>query len=371
LKETPDAQAAELLEAIKQAQSGQMLPINEIVVETALSDISREISVFARFFLERCDFKGVRADHIQNQSFDHNDILTLEQLATHSRTIRPRERAGYYLSAAKITSLLEDEDPNQFYKYLCRSFASSGDAIVVENKPLDAAREFYCESLSAYDGDRSRGRDEQDAVNALVRFLYSTMGQAQIPIKPSIPPIDETLEYILTHHPDRNKVFDAIAYLILRSRYAANRLLNRLYEKSSLQAMALEYLRSAGIGVGTIIRLDDFVRLWNELVRKKLDEHRSLRNEFRTLAQVELTTASLGHAIERVKTIIDNLFFDLDQQRANQIQRILETILELCSQTAFEEKERLCVQIGNRCQDLLREIERVQPKSQLGDVPLS
>jgi len=354
---TPDAQAAELLEAIKQAQSGQVLPINEIVVETAFSDISREISGFAGFFLERCDYQGVRADHIQNQSFDRNDILTLEQLATRSRTIRPRERAGYYLSAAKITSLLEDEDPNQFYKYLCRSFASSGDAIVVENRPLDAAREFYCESLSAYDGDRSRGRDEQDAVNALVRFLYSTMGQAQIPIKPSIPSIDETLEYVLTHHPDRNKVFDAIAYLIFRSRYAANRLLNRLYEKWSLQAMALEYLRSAGIGVGAIKRLDDFVRLWNELVRKKLDEHRSLRNEFRTLAQVELTTASLGHAIERVKTIAGNLFFDLDQQRAIQIQRILETALELCSQTPFEEKERLCVQIGNRCQDLLREIE--------------
>ncbi|GIV88752.1 MAG: hypothetical protein KatS3mg055_1270 [Chloroflexus sp.] len=354
---TPDAQAAELLEAIKQAQSGQMLPINEIVVETTFSDISREISGFARFFLERCDYQGVRADHIQNQSFDRNDISTLEQLATRSRTIRPRERAGYYLSAAKITSLLEDEDPNQFYKYLCRSFASSGDAIVVENRPLDAAREFYCESLSIYDGDRSRSKDEQDAVNALIRFLFSTMGQAQIPIKPSIPSIDETLEYVLTHHPDRNKVFDVIAYLVFRSRYAANRLLNRLYEKSSLQAMALEYLRSAGIGVGAIKRLDDFVRLWNELVRKKLDEHRSLRNEFRTLAQVELTTASLGHAIERVKTIAGNLFFDLDQQRAIQIQRILETALELCSQTAFEEKERLCVHIGNQCQDLLREIE--------------
>lgn len=353
----PDAQAAELLEAIKQAQSGQMLPINEIVVETALSDISREISGFAKFFLERCDYQGVRADHIQSQNFDRNDILTLEQLATRSRTIRPRERAGYYLSAAKITSLLEDENPNQFYKYLCRSFASSADAIVVENRPLDAAREFYCESLSAYDGDRSRSTEEQDAKNALVRFIFSTMGQAQIPIKPNIPSIDETLEYVLTYHPDRNKVFDAIAYLVFRSRYAANRLLNRLYDKSSLQAMALEYLRSAGIEVGAIKRLDDFVRLWNELVRKKLDEHRSLRNEFRTLAQIELTTASLGHAIERFKTIAENLFFDLDQQRAIQIQRILETALELCSQTAFEEKERLCIQIGNRCQDLLREIE--------------
>ena len=357
LATAPDAQAAELLEAIRQAQSGQMLPITEIIVETALSDISREISGFAKFFLERCDYQGVRADHIQSQSFDHSDILTLEQLATRSRTIRPRERAGYYLSAAKIVSLLDDEDPNQFYKYLCRSFASSGDAIVVENRPLDAAREFYCESLSAYDGDRSRSVEEQDAKNALVRFLFSTLGQSQIPIKPNIPSVDETLEHILTHHPDRTKVFDAIAYLVFRSRYATRRLLNRLYDKLSLQVMALEYLRSAGIDIRPIKRLDDFVRLWNELVRKKLDEHRFLLNEFHTLTQVELTTASLEHCIERIKKITGSLFFDLDQQRAIQIQRILETALELCGQTAFEEKERLCIQIENRCQDLLREIE--------------
>jgi len=336
---TPDPQAAELLEAIRQAQVGQVISINEIIVETALSDIPREISGFARFYLDRCDYQGVRADHIQTKSFDRSDISTLEQLATRSRTIRPRERASYYLSAAKITSLLEDEDPNQFYKYLCRSFASSGDAIVVENRPLDAAREYYCEALSVYDGDRSRSGEERDAVNALVRFLFSTMGQSQIPIKPNIPTIDETLEFVLTRHPDRNKAFDAIAYLVFRSRYAANRLLNRIYDKSSLQAVALEYLKSAGVSIGIVKRFDDFFMLWNGLVRKILDENRSLLNEFRILNRVELTTASLEHGVERIKKITGRLFFELDRQRVIQIQKVLETALELCNQTAFEEKE--------------------------------
>ena len=357
LATAPDVQAADLLEAINQAQAGQLFQINEIIIETTLSDLSREISGFAQFFLDRCDYQGVRPDHVQKQDFDHSDIQTLEQLATRSRTIRPRERAGYYLSAAKITSLLEDEDPNQLYKYLGRSFASTGDAIVIESRPLDAAREFYCESLSVYDGDRSRSGKEQDAENALVRFLFSTMGQAQIPVKPSIPSIDETLETVLGRHPDRSKVFDAISYLVFRSRYAANRVLDRLYNKSSLQAMAVEYLKSKGISFVSIKRLDDFVRLWNELIRKNLDENRSVSNEFRFLTKLELTTASLESNIERVKTLANRLFFDLDQQRVIQLQKIFETALELCKQTTFEEQERLCDQIGNRCQDLLREIE--------------
>lgn len=353
----PDAQAVELLEAIKQAKSGQLLQIDELIIETTLSDLSREISGFTQFYVDRCDYQGVPPSRVQRQNFDHNDILELERLATKSRTIRPRERAGYYLSAAKITSLLEDEDQNQFYKYLCRSFASTADAIVVEGRPLEAAREFYCESLSVYDGDRSRTGKEQDAENALVRFLYSTLGQAQIPIRPSIPSIDETLETVLSHHPDRNKAFDAIAYLVFRSRYAANRVLNRLYNKSSLQAVALEYLRAQGIPIGSVKRLDDFVKLWNQLIRKKLDDNRSISNEFRFLSKLELTTASLERSVERIKSLTGRLFFDLEQERAIQFQRILETSLDLCKQTTFEEQERLCVQIDNRCQDLLREIE--------------
>ncbi len=357
LSAAPDAQAVELLEAIKQVQVGQLPQIDEILIETTITDISREISGFTQFFLDRCDYSGARADHIQKQTFDHSDIQTIEQLATRSRTIRPRERAGYYLSAAKITALLEDEDPNQFYKYLCRSFASTGDAIVIEGRPLDSAREFYCESLSVYDGDRSRGGKEQDAENALIRFLFSTMGPAQVPIKPNIPSIDETLEIIITHHPDRNRVLDAIAYLVFRSRYAANRILNRLYQKSSLQAVSLEYLKSKGIVVTPVKRLDDFVRLWNELIKKILDENRFISNEFRFLNKLELTTASLESNIERVKRLITSLYFDLDRQRFREVQRILETALELCKQIAFEEQERLCFQIDSRCQDLLREIE--------------
>ncbi|HPZ43825.1 MAG TPA: tetratricopeptide repeat protein [Bacillota bacterium] len=359
LNMSPDSQAAELLEAIIKAKAtGQFAKIDEIIIETTLTDLPREISGFTQFFLDRCEYQGVPPDRVQKQSFNRTDIQKLEELATKSGTIRPRDRAGHYLSAAKIASIIDEEDPNQFYRYLCRSFASRGDAAVIENKPLDAAREFYCEALSVYDGCRSRTGDERDAVNALVRFLFSTLGQAQIPIRPNIPSIDETLEDIVNRHPQRDKVFDYIALLVFRSRFAANRVLNRLYYKSSLQAMALEYLKNKGIGViNPIKQLDDFVRLWDELRRKNFDEVRSVSNELRFLKKVELTTASLENAIVRAKGLSHRLFFDLDLQRIIQLQKILETALDLCKQIAFEEQERLCFQIDGRCHDLLQEIE--------------
>jgi tetratricopeptide (TPR) repeat protein len=354
----PDAKAAELLEAITRAKTtGESAQVDEIIIDTSLSDFSGEISAFTQFFLNRCEFQGVPPDRIQSGKFNTFDIKKLEELAGQLGTRRPRERAGYYLSAAKITSILEDESSNQFYRYLCRSFASSGDATIAESKHLDAARELYCEALSVYDRDRGK-RDEQDAVNALVRFLFSTLGQKQVPLTPNIPSIDETVEQVISCHPHQNQIFDAITYLVYRSRYAANRILKRLYAGSSLQAMALEYVKGKGVSVpAKIERLDDFVRLWNEIRRAKLDEWRSITSEFRFLAQVELTTASLGTSIERLKTVNHHLFFDLDQERARQLQAILETALDLVRQDSFGEQERLCRQVESRCDDLLREIE--------------
>jgi len=359
LDTSPDARAAELLEAITQAKAtGESAEVDEIIVETTLSDFSGEISDFTKFFLERCEFQGVPPDRVQAQRFNRSDVKKLEGLAGQLGTRRPRDRASYYLSAAKITSDLEGESSNQFYRYLGRSFASSGDAVIAESRPLDAARELYCEALSVYDRDRGETTGEQDASNALVRFLFSTLGQAQVPLKPNVPSTRETIERVLSRHPQPDRVFDAIAYLVFRSRYAANQILGRLYAGSSLQAMAVEYLSSQGISVvHPPKQFDDFVRLWNELRRHKLDEWRDVSSEFRFLIRIELTTASLEASIERLKAVNPRLFFDLDQERARQLQTILETTLDLVRQISFEEQERLCIQVDSRCDDLLREIE--------------
>jgi tetratricopeptide (TPR) repeat protein len=163
--------------------------------------------------------KGVPPEQAQAQKFNPSDVRKLENLASQLGTRRPRDRAGYYLSAAKITSVLEGESSNQFYRYLCRSLASSGDATIAEGKHLDAARELYCEALSVYDyaGSKQGKRYKQDAVNALVRFLFSTLGAADhVPLTPDTPLIDETIEQVLQRHPQQDQVFDAIAHLVLR-----------------------------------------------------------------------------------------------------------------------------------------------------------
>ncbi len=384
LETAPDTQAAELLEAIKQAQTtGQFARFDAIAREALLTELIVERSKFTEFLLSRCEYRGLSPDRIKKgddgkQTYIGSrrdaryDIDRLEEIARQLGTRRPSERADYYLTAARISEM---DDPNQFYQYLCRSYSSKGDSFVTENKPLDSARELYAESLSVYDGYRNPGKaedryDEQDAVNALVRYMYSWLGRDSVPtvppkrneqesvLKQQLQYIDDAIEEIITKHPQREKVFDAISYLIFRSKYAGERILRSLYSRSSLQALSLDYLQRKGVASsGSLQKIDDFISLWNGYQNKRLENVRYLTNEIRFISNIEIYPASLENNIERLKTLTERIFLDLDRQRVDQIRSILELALELCKQSTFEEQERLCIQIDSRCQDLLREIE--------------
>ena len=354
-----DAGSTALLEAVLRAkQIGDREPVDEIAIETELSDYSSgQISAFTQFFLDRCDFTGVPPERVQSKAFSRSDINDLERRATELRTSRPSERASYYLSASKIISILEDEDTSRFYRFLSRCFASKGDDVVVNSGNLDVAREWYAEALSVYDGDRSRRKDEQDGVNALVRFLYSRLGKSHIPLPPHFPTIDDTVNEVIKLA-DPKRIFGDITYLIFRSRYAASRLLNRLYNQQDLREKALQYLKYKGVQIsGTDLPRNDFIFLWDKLGDKLADEIHVLRIDLRHFNTFQLTTAWLEHAIEQAESIVHQLPFDLDQEKIRHLQAILGRGVELCKEVQFEARERLCKQIDTFCSDLLKEIK--------------
>ncbi|RKU13167.1 DNA-binding protein [Candidatus Poribacteria bacterium] len=374
----PAPKTRELLEAIERAQRTGKFNLDEdtiIEIETVLSYFSGELSDFTQFFLNRCAFDGVAPERVSEGKYTGSDkdfrydISRLEDVAKQLGTRRPRDRGHYYLSAARIYFDLGGNQ-NLFYRYLCRSFASRGDAAVSENKHLDTVREWYCEALTAYDGDKTRRRrDEQDAVNSLVRYLYSTLGPAHIDLTPNTQTFDKVVRDVINNHPEKKKVFDAIAYLVLHSRFAADRVLNRLYGNETLRTMAVEYLKEMDIEVPDVMkRLVDFVHPWNELRNKKSNADRDTSDKLRLLNNFDLTTSWLEDNIRFAEDIRSSLSFELDRQRVGELQRILESALELCKQVTFEERERLCFQLHSFCQDLLRDIEESPTRVSVEDV---
>ena len=365
---SPDAATTALLEAVLRAKrTSERELVDEIDIETELSDYSSgQVSTFTQFFLDRCDFTGVPPERVQSKTFRRSDINYLERLGNQSKTFRPSERANYYLSAAKIISILEDEkpnslkaeDPNRFYVSLCISFASKGDDTVINNGHLDAAREWYAEALNVYPGKRRHEKDDVwDASSALVRFLYSRLGRSHVPLPPHTPTIDNTVNEVIKLA-DSKRIFDDITYLIFRSRYAANCLLTCLYDQRDLREKALQYLKAEGVQTpDSDLPRDGFIFLWDKLCDRLAGETRDLNSELRHFENFELNTAWLEHAIEHAEGIVPRLRFDLDQNRISHLQAILGRSVELCKEGQFEARERLCNQIDASCSDLLKEIE--------------
>lgn len=382
-----DAGSIALLEAVIQAkQTGEKALVDEIVIETELSDYSSELSKFAQFFLERCAFVGVERNRITEGKYTGSgkdfryDIKRLEESARHAGTRRPRERSEYCLSAASIYRDRDGSDQTLFYRFLCRSFASRGDVAVSQNMHLDTVRAWYYEALRSYDGIIDRNYDEQDAVNALSRFLFSYLGRNKIPTLPhqrdenapileqQVEFITNTVETVIFEHSQKDEIFDAIGYLS-RSRYATNRISNCLYNNLALRNAALEYLQNKGINIpSSTVSLDDFGSLWDQLRNTDFSKALTTSIDLKSLNNFTFTTAWLEDSIQRTENICLNLFFQLDQQRVRELQRILKTALELCKQVTFEEQERLCIQLRNHCQARLGEIEDIPTKLSVEDV---
>ena len=135
------------------------------------------------------------------------------------------------------------------------------------------------------------------------------------------------------------------------------------------RTMALDYLKRMRIDIpNRVEHLDDFARLWNKLQDEEFNKGRTISNKFGVLYNFELTTTWLEDNIRLAEEIRPNLLFKLDQQRVGELQRILETALEICKQVTFEERERLCIQLRVYCQNLVGEIEESPTKLSIKDI---
>ena len=255
------------------------------------------------------------------------DIRRLEGYAKEHQTIRPHERSRYLLSATKIYFELEDYN-EKLYRYLCRSYASLGYVAVSKDKHLDTIREWFYETLRVYSVLQDQNYDEQDAVNALSRFLFSYLGRDRIPtssperhnnasiLEQQINYINQTIEVIISEHRNTDEVFDAIRYL-LNNRYAEKRILPCLYSKPHLQTAALKYLKNRGIDISDSIRNEeDFVQGWHRLRDTNFKDTRTISADFEFLKNnFEFVTDQLEDCLKRLGEIRSKLFFLLDQER--------------------------------------------------------
>ena len=139
-----------------------------------LDDEGLELSSLAYAAIERCTYEGVDPRKLQAGTANDTEVSRVVRLAQELGTRRPRDRAGYYLSAAALRKRdSRDDQSGRVYDYLRRYFASMADASLIEKRPAEVVRAYYIESL----GLVSEKDNLDEAWRSLFRYLV-TFSQA-------------------------------------------------------------------------------------------------------------------------------------------------------------------------------------------------
>ncbi len=341
-----------------------------ITAPDVLAEYASELSAFAAFHLDHCDFQGVDPSKVSGRQFAESDVDRLENFARKLSTRAPRERAGYYLSAAKILSIIQiDDNYSRFHDYLRRYFSSMGDGALADKRHPDVARAFYCESFAVSTGPRVWELEEPNIV--LARYFFSLFEHTENLFDLKMLSVTETVKRLFGQHPGEERLFDAILHVSIFSRDAADRLLSAIYQTPSIKGQAIEFLKKRGVSQAQIASVGDhrdFMLLWQQLRQEVAQKQARRYAEFSYLRQIRIATDSLEDSMQQIDRLMQNSLFDLDRQRLVSLRQAVLTLYEFCRQSDFEEQERLSSVALAQCTTLKSEIVHSPTKLSLESI---
>jgi tetratricopeptide (TPR) repeat protein len=369
LEKNYDASALDLKNAIADARkTGQSSQFEEIATEAASSEFSNEeITEFTQFFLSKFDISTILPNRIiqdeqGNKQYTPtekealNDIQFIERKIRSIKVTNPKEIANHLFAAALICNRAV-EDRSRFYYYLNLAFSYYGDNAVLEYRPLDSIKSWYCESLIAFGNTRSTEITEPTALSALSKFLYASLGRKHIHLS-NLLPLNIIFDEIFQKTPNKDMIFEAIGYLVYNSQFASNKIFHQLHNKPVLKEYSIEYLKKKGIIVSSFPEdFDEFVNLWNQYRRKSLENDRHIKSEFYFFKQTPFNPVWLESLSNKIPDLIEKVLFKEDKDRLLDLKNIVDSFTILLREKSFEENEHLLIQIGNNCKILINEIE--------------
>lgn len=342
-----DRTAARWLAGLEDARNSESDAEAEEIIESLgeLGEEGLELSSIAHAAIEQCTYEGVDPKKLQAGTAGDKDVERVVELAMKLGRNRPRDRAGYYLSAAAL--LKRDSGngrPGRIYAYLRRYFASMADAFWTEKKPADVVRSYYAESL----GLVSESVNLDEAWRSLLRYLETfSLGpldddRVNFPTRPRGEPIPRG-EYIgsiqrtleMTKPESDTTWMEGLIAVGSQSSFARTAISDAVQASPALQAAFGSLLDDTGPEKtdGVHEHWQRHCREYARIDRKRLFACRTLTNSRATVASMEDLRNQLIGFSERTSSAVD-------RRRLTSLIDVAESSLTFCHASDFEEKER-------------------------------
>lgn len=349
LKEQPEDRISQkILEGLEQARiSGRYEEELEVFFnEAELFSFSGGLSPFTRYMLERCEYEGIPASEIRDESFSESTLKQLRNLIGRMGK-RPKERATYLLTEAKVIERVNPELESERSSALTRYYTSFADYASIESFPVDIVRFLLLEASKLT-------KTIESISTHLPIYLYSFLENSHEAQKRREAKLDPSLKECL----DRNamKVLDGLADIFATNSNLFSTLLSRLFSKDSLKKHAVVYLNEQlNDQFDTKIKQETFKKAWTEVVERRQIEKQGLYSKFSSLNEIQ-NTEQFAESFSALKYKLDQ-FSQTDRYRINSISELVENVYEFNKQVDFEDKERIHNLIQVKISHLIGEIE--------------
>lgn len=353
--------APRLLDALENARDAESQDeVDEAIGDIGLlTDDGLVLSSLARAAINQCTYEGVEQEKVQNDTADRRDVKRVVELAKKVSTKAPRDRAAYYLSAAALIEKDTREGvPVRIYDYLRRYFTSMADAFWADRKSADVVRSHYIESLALVVNDNL-----DEAWRSLVLYLVTFSpeirknAEATLPRdKPDSPSerreyIDALQKTILMIPSSTDGWTTGLINVGAQSRFARSCLCQAFLGTESLRVTFGRLLNRKGS------KTEQLQASWESRCREYARHHRKQLIICETMTRYAAATpASMEDLRLQVNKVAEDVDIELDRRRLNALGDIVDSALEFCRATEFEERERNYWLVTRQAEGLKKEV---------------
>ncbi|WP_445147816.1 nSTAND1 domain-containing NTPase [Baekduia sp. Peel2402] len=320
------------------------------------------LSPLLEFHLQNCSYAGVEAATTAAGTFSERDVAQLERRAKGAIT-RPRERAGYNLSAARIDRDLGREMFPRFRDSLRGFTAGMGDAAIAEHKSLDAARAYYVETISL------SGAWDNLVGAKLAQIALSFYSERTKLLEGRLPSIESCIASVKDDPTRLQNVVEAMLIVALLNVGIGERLVKQLSQESvACGAVMHACQRFLGDDEELPNERQRLPSVWGRASRTMLKCLGELDREFKYLRDVAHDFGSLQQQADgledvrrRVRLPVGDarrlILNQLEVNRLGRLQEALVLIARYVQQGQYLERERLAARIATELDDFASEIE--------------
>ncbi|MEU9517056.1 hypothetical protein [Streptomyces sp. NPDC048224] len=301
-----------------------------------------QLSPLLTFHLDRCEYRGVRAEKVAKRTFTEDDIKRLDDLVSGRAKGRlgsnfPRERADYNLSAARIMRDLGITD-DRFRSRLRYFAAAMGDACAIEAKGNpDVIRTYYLESVSVKS-------DWDDLVDVKLRQLVMSFTHSGVQLLDmgQLPSLEKALALVMSERHLTRMVLVTLLSLPTVGE-TVTRLIRRVWADRTTREIFKKALADHLENDVTVTDESSFTQAWLAAAREDA-QRRDVYHQISVLADTTPVLTVLDrHTIEleRIAEDVIGLASATDRARIEHCRSVVTDLRQYVRQSVYVERERL------------------------------